>query len=92
MKKFKACFVPALLCVLLAALALAETQGDAPAAKAPAGPAGERRLRNLRQLTFGGENAEAYFSSDGRQLIFQSKRDGRELRQRAETASALHNG
>lgn len=38
---------------------------------------GEKHLRNVRQLTFGGENAEAYFSFDGRQLIFQSKRDGR---------------
>ena len=38
---------------------------------------GEKHLRNVRQLTNGGENAEAYFSSDGRQLIFQSKRDGR---------------
>ncbi len=36
---------------------------------------GERHLKNLRQLTFGGENAEAYFSADGRQLIFQSTRD-----------------
>lgn len=35
---------------------------------------GESRLRNIRQLTFEGENAEAYFSGDGRQLIFQSKR------------------
>jgi len=35
----------------------------------------EKHLRNLRQLTFGGENAEAYFSSDGKQLIFQSTRD-----------------
>lgn len=40
----------------------------------PSGP--EPRLRNIRQLTFGGENAEAYFSPDGRQLIFQSTRDG----------------
>lgn len=39
--------------------------------------AGEKHLRNVRQLTFGGENAEAYFSEDGSQLIFQSKRDGR---------------
>ena len=39
--------------------------------------AGEKHLQNVRQLTFGGENAEAYFSFDGRQLIFQSKRDGR---------------
>src|SRR5215216_4335100 len=37
----------------------------------------EKHLRRVRQLTFGGENAEAYFSGDGRQLIFQSKRDGR---------------
>jgi len=33
---------------------------------------GETHLRHLRQLTFGGENAEAYFSPDGRQLVFQS--------------------
>ena len=33
-----------------------------------------RHLRNIRQLTFGGENAEAYFSFDDRKLIFQSKK------------------
>ena len=32
---------------------------------------GENHLRNIRQLTFGGQNAEAYFSGSGRQLIFQ---------------------
>ena len=32
---------------------------------------GETRLANIRQLTFGGNNAESYFSRDGRQLIFQ---------------------
>jgi Tol biopolymer transport system component len=32
---------------------------------------GERHLRAIRQLTFGGNNAEAYFSASGRQLIFQ---------------------
>jgi TolB protein len=36
----------------------------------------ETRLANVKQLTFGGENAEAYFSSDGRELVFQSTRDG----------------
>jgi TolB protein len=41
----------------------------------------EKHLRNIRQLTFGGENAEAYFSADGRKLIFQSTRDGRECDQ-----------
>ncbi len=35
---------------------------------------GEKRLKNIKQLTTGGENAEAYFSPDGKQLIFQSKR------------------
>ena len=39
--------------------------------------AGETHLRNIRQLTNGGENAEAYFSRDGKRLIFQSTRDGR---------------
>ena len=37
----------------------------------------EKHLRNIKQLTFGGENAEAYFSADGKQLILQSTRDGR---------------
>jgi TolB protein len=36
---------------------------------------GEKHLKNIKQLTFGGENAEAYFSFDGKKLIFQSKRD-----------------
>jgi TolB protein len=36
----------------------------------------EKHMRNIRQLSFGGENAEAYFSADGKKLIFQSTRDG----------------
>ena len=32
---------------------------------------GEKHLRNVRQLTSGGQNAEAYFSADDKQLIFQ---------------------
>ncbi len=43
--------------------------------------AGERHLANIKQLTFGGENAEAYFSFDGKKLIFQSKRDDRDCDQ-----------
>jgi len=35
----------------------------------------ETHLAHLKQLTFGGENAEAYFSSDGSRLIFQSTRE-----------------
>ena len=33
---------------------------------------GERHFKNIRQLTFGGENAEAYFSPDGTKLIYQA--------------------
>ena len=32
---------------------------------------GEKHLANIRQLTFSGNNAEAYFSASGKQLIFQ---------------------
>jgi TolB protein len=32
---------------------------------------GEAHLRNVRQLTVGGQNAEAYFSRSGRQIILQ---------------------
>lgn len=37
----------------------------------------ERHLTEIRRLTFAkGENAEAYWSPDGRSLVFQSTRDG----------------
>ncbi|MBK7763136.1 MAG: PD40 domain-containing protein [Bacteroidetes bacterium] len=32
----------------------------------------EKHLSNLRKLTYGGDNAEAYFSPDGKSLVFQS--------------------
>ena len=35
----------------------------------------ENHFQNLTQLTFGGQNAEAYFSYDGNELLFQSTRD-----------------
>ncbi len=41
----------------------------------------EPRLSALRQLTFGGENAEAYWNKEGTELTFQSKRDGLECDQ-----------
>ncbi len=34
--------------------------------------AGENHFRNVRQLTFGGDNAEAYWSSDSKSLSFQA--------------------
>lgn len=42
---------------------------------------GERHLANIRQITFGGENAEAYLSFSGDRLIFQSTRDSFECDQ-----------
>lgn len=56
--------------------------GEAPANLARPDPANplrdlrESHLRRVRQLTFGGENAEAYFDASGRRLIFQSTREG----------------
>ena len=41
-------------------------------------PSDDRHMSNLTQLTFDGDNGEAYFSPDGRQLIFQSNRGGYE--------------
>lgn len=35
----------------------------------------EKHLKNMKQLTFGGENAECYFSFDGSKFIFQSTRE-----------------
>ncbi|MEO8434238.1 MAG: hypothetical protein ABI596_05040 [Pyrinomonadaceae bacterium] len=69
------------LFVLLAAYEPVSRSGSAaPVTQLQALPQ-EMHLRNLRQLTFGGENAEAYFSADGRKLSFQSTREGRQCDQ-----------
>lgn len=44
----------------------------APLSNDPLAVEGETHLRNIRQLTESGENAEGYFSFDGRALIYQS--------------------
>ncbi|HSH46375.1 MAG TPA: hypothetical protein VK966_11080, partial [Longimicrobiales bacterium] len=46
--------------------------GGIPVADRPSEP----RLTNVRRLTAGGQNAEAYFSPDGQRLIFQSTMPG----------------
>ena len=53
--------------VLTGALAGAGIQGPVSVQPEP----GEGHLRNIRQLTQSGNNAESYFSSSGRQIIFQ---------------------
>ena len=62
----------------------APAPAPAPAAAGPALPSPavphdpfpgeEKHLRNIRQLTFGGENAEAYWSFDGERVVFQATR------------------
>src|ERR1700690_2023553 len=69
--------------LLSAGVSLAQTPSAAPTATSAAssglrsdpGAPEEKHLQNVRQLTFGGSNAEAYFSADGKRLIFQSTRD-----------------
>ena len=70
-----------ILLLVLAPLRSVEPSPVEPSPDDPLAMPAEKHLRNMRQLTFGGENAEAYFSADGRKLIFQSKRDGRECDQ-----------
>ncbi len=40
-----------------------------------------RHLKNLKQLTHGGQNAEAYWAPDGKRLVFQSTRPPHECDQ-----------
>lgn len=63
-----------LLCVTVAGT-LVQAQTEKPSGASPANSSlafpKEKHLRNVRQLTFGGQNAEAYFSADDKYLIFQ---------------------
>ena len=57
--------------LLFLAIPIAESGDDKNGVTLESAPA-ERHLKNIRQLTVGRQNAEAYFSFDGTQLIFQS--------------------
>jgi TolB protein len=48
---------------------------------AGAAASAQTHLANIKQLTFGGQNAEAYWAPDGKRLIFQSTRDSLECDQ-----------
>jgi TolB protein len=64
--------------ISLLALATLQASGQGTSSSRPVQPLPtERHFRSIRQLTFGGENAEAYFSHDGKWLTLQSTRDGR---------------
>lgn len=43
-------------------------------------PSTEKHLKNITQLTFGGDNAEAYFSFDGKMVVFQSNNPAWDLK------------
>ena len=60
-------------CLLVSTTLLASAQSD-DTLRLPE----EKHFRNMRQLTFGGDNAEAYWSYDGKSLVFQrtSVKDG----------------
>ena len=63
----------ALLALAAAAPLTTCARGPAPVFLPPEN--GEVHLRNIRQLTFSGNNAESYFSASGRQLIFQRQEE-----------------
>ena len=67
------------LLILVTVAACNREMLDEQTTRARAAPPGvdaakETHLKNIRQLTFGGENAEAYWSFDETKLIFQSTR------------------
>ena len=78
----------ALPAVLIATLSIVVACSSSPSSGSAPAPApgvnitrpsdpGEPHLTNIRQITDGGENAEAYFSGDGKWITFQASRNGR---------------
>jgi TolB protein len=67
--------VPA-IAILICLTACKTPQNNASTATSPSADtlryAPEKHLANIRQLTFGGDNAEAYFSFNGKFLTFQA--------------------
>lgn len=79
MKKFIPVFLVAIVCIYLFTgsknISVTNTSEDTLYYE------GEKHFKNIKQLTFGGENAEAYFSFDGKKLSFQTTREGHECDQ-----------
>jgi TolB protein len=73
MKPLLLWFVLAGLFNTLSYLSLTSLRAEAPLPRPPE-EIQETRLQNIRQLTFGGQNAEAYYSFDDTKIIFQSTR------------------
>lgn len=68
----EACVIYQSMTSVLALFALSQQSPSLPVEQHPK----ESHIRNIRQLTFGGQNAEAYWNVDGTKLIYQSKQEG----------------
>src|SRR5438270_5512206 len=66
----------AIVAVTVSMSAQSQQRASAPPAPGSLEYPEEKHLRNIRQLTFGGQNAEAYFSADDKYLIFQHQGEG----------------
>ncbi len=75
------CGVTALVAMCLYVAAAAFSRLTTSESSLPLIHPGETHFASLKQLTFGGENAEAYWSPNGQELIFQSTRPPRECDQ-----------
>lgn len=74
MNRFSISFICGLLLSALFACNTAQAQhgtGDTTPPDTTVHYAAERHFKAVRQLTFGGDNAEAYFSFDNRKVVFQ---------------------
>ncbi len=69
---FHALLYAAVLCLYVGYTDICMAQTDSSGQSSVKSGYTERHLKNLHQLTFGGDNAEAYFSRDGKYLSFQS--------------------
>ena len=73
----RACWMTLLVAAALAGLVRAQQSSETSRGTTELVTLEEQKhLRNVRQLTFGGQNAEAYFSLDDKQLIFQHQGAG----------------
>jgi TolB protein len=71
--------VPAMKSILASVfiiLVLASCQSTNPGARSSSPAFIDRHMKNVTQLTFDGDNGEAYFSWDSKKLIWQSSRNG----------------
>jgi TolB protein len=62
--------------VLSVILLMGACMARKPEIKVGPGAFVDQHMKKVTQLTFDGDNGEAYFSRDGRKLIFQSSRNG----------------